>query len=93
MPEDIIQNIAKGEEVGVITHYFGKIQVAVVKATDTIKTGDVLVISGHGNEFEQRVDSLQIEHEKVQQITKGQEAGMKVAMPTKEGAKVYKKRS
>ena len=83
--------IPKGKQVGEITHFFGKIGVAVVKASDTIKAGDAIVISGHGQEFEQVVDSLEVEHKQVPEIKTGEEAGMKVAQPIKEGYTVYLK--
>ncbi|MEO0070231.1 MAG: hypothetical protein ABIK18_05520 [candidate division WOR-3 bacterium] len=78
-------------KVGVITHYFGKIGVAVVKATDgAIAIGDKIHIKGHTTDHTQVVDSLQIEHQPVQQIDVGQEAGMKVSARVHEHDEVFK---
>jgi len=76
--------------VGKITHYFDKIGVAVVEVLAPIKVGDQIKISGHGNEFTQEVTSMQIEHQQVQEVQKGQTVGMKVDQPVKEGDEVYK---
>lgn len=81
----------KEEEVGEIVHFFGKISVAVVKITKgNLKVGDKVRIAGGETEVEQTVDSLQIDKEKVEEIKKGDEAGMKVEEKVREGYKVYK---
>lgn len=80
-----------GKEIGKITHYFGKIGVAVVELTGNLKVGDTIVIVGHGKEFEQNVDSMQVEHEQVQTAKPGDAVGMKVAEAVKEGCVVYLK--
>lgn len=78
-------------KVGVITHYFGKISVAVVKATDgTIEVGDKIHIKGHTTDHTQIVESLQIEHLPVNRIEVGQEAGMKVSARVHEHDEVFK---
>ncbi len=78
-------------KVGVITHYFGKIGVAVVKATDgAIAVGDKIHIKGHTTDHTQIVDSLQIEHQPVSRIEIGQEAGMKTSVRVHEHDEVFK---
>lgn len=78
-------------KVGVITHYFGKISVAVVKATDgPIAVGDRIHIKGHTTDHAQIVESLQIEHLPVNRIEVGQEAGMKVSARVHEHDEVFK---
>ena len=75
--------------VGRITHYFPKINVAVVELLDTLKVGDVIHIKGATTDFEQTVDSMQIEHEQVEQADKGQAIGLKVKDRIREGDEVY----
>ena len=77
-------------KVGIITHYYSKIAVAVVELTDTLKVDDTIKISGHGNEFTQTVSSMQVEHENIQEAKKGQSVGMKVDKEVKEGDEVYR---
>jgi hypothetical protein len=47
--------------IGKITHFYDKIGVAVIEVTGhSIAVGDTVKISGHDQEFEQKVTSLQI---------------------------------
>ena len=73
---------AKGKEkvLGMIEHWFGKISVAAIKVKAPIKVGDVIHIKGHKTDFIQRVDSIQIEHEKVMKAKKGDDIGIKVML-------------
>ncbi|MGB9741706.1 MAG: hypothetical protein ACP5JB_01370 [candidate division WOR-3 bacterium] len=78
-------------KVGVVTHYFGKIGVAVIRATDgPIAIGDTIHIKGHTTDHTQVVESLQIEHQPVPRIEIGQEAGMKVSARVHEHDEVFK---
>lgn len=81
----------KETEVGEVVHYFGHIGVAVVKATKSaIKKGDKLHLVGGSADFDQTVDSLQVEHKDVDHLAKGKEGGMKVSEKVHEGNKIYK---
>jgi len=82
--------MAEKKPIGKITHFFPKISVAVVELNGTIKKGDKIKIVGHGKEFEQTVESMQIEHEQVKEAKKGQSIGMKVDEPVREKDLVYK---
>lgn len=78
-------------KVGVVTHYFGKIGVAIIMATDgPIAVGDKIHIKGHTTDHTQVVDSIQIEHEQVDRIEVGKDAGFKVGVHAHEHDVVYK---
>jgi putative protease len=77
-------------EVGKIAHFFSKINVAVVELTDTLSVGDRIRIQGPTTDFEQTVDSMQIEHATVKTATKGQSVGLKVKDKVHEKDTVYK---
>jgi len=77
-------------KVGTIIHYYDKIGVAVVNVLAPIKVGDRIKIFGHDKEFEQEVSSMQVEHQNIEQAKKGDDVGMKVDQPVKEGDEVYK---
>lgn len=77
-------------KVGKIIHYYDKIGVAVVEISSPIKVGERIKISGHDNEFEQEITSIQVEHEQIQEAKKGQAIGLKVEQPVKQGDEVYK---
>lgn len=78
------------KKVGKITHYYQKIGVAIVDLEDTLSVGDQIEISGPNTNMTQSVDSMQIEHENVQQAKKGTSIGLKVKDRVKENDVVYK---
>jgi putative protease len=80
----------EGKFIGKITHYFGKIGVAVIELEDTLKVGDTIRIVGGETDFTQTVESMEIEHQKVKEAKAGQSVGLKVAQKVREGYKVYR---
>ncbi len=79
-----------GEEIGKVTHYFTKIGVCVIELSADLKIGDTIHIKGATSDFKQKVDSMQIEHENLEEAKKGQSIGMRVKEHTREHDKVYK---
>jgi putative protease len=77
------------KQIGKIIHYYDKIGVAVLEVSKPLKVGDVIKISGHDNEFNQTVSSLQVEHKQVQKIAKGESGALKTDKPVKEGDAIY----
>lgn len=75
--------------IGKITHYFGKIEVAIVELSNKLKVGDHIHIKGHSTDFEQDVSSIQIEHQNVPEAKKGDAIGIKVDQKVREGDEVY----
>ena len=55
------------QQIGVINEFFAHISVAGVELSDTMRVGDTIHIKGHTTDSEQAVDSMQIEHEQVQE--------------------------
>jgi len=80
----------KLREIGKVTHYFSKINVAVVKLTDALAVGDKILIKGATTDIEQNVASMQIEHENVNAARRGQSVGLKVEGRTRPNDVVYK---
>ena len=79
-------------EIGRITHFFSKIDVAVIELTAPLNVGDTITIKGPTTDFEQKVDSMQIEHKNVQKAEPGQSIGLKVKQRVRETDTVYKKK-
>ena len=77
-------------EVGRVSHFFTRINVAIIEVTDTISVGDQIFIKGPTTDLEQTVDSMEIEHAKVQQAEAGQSIGMKVNTRVRQKDVVYK---
>lgn len=78
------------EKVGEVTHYFTKIGVAVVDISAPIKVGDRIAVKGMTTNFEQTVDSMQIEGENIEEAKRGDDIGMKVADRVRKGDVVYR---
>ncbi len=78
-------------EIGRITHFFSKISVAVIELKASLKVGDTIVIKGPTTDFQQVVDSMQIEHENVQTALAGQSIGLRVVQRVRETDAVFKK--
>jgi len=81
-----------GEDpIGVVTHYYNHIGVAVVRLdNDGLAVGDMVRILGHTTDFRQRIDSMEIEHEAVDEVGRRQAFGVKVSEPVREHDVVYK---
>jgi putative protease len=78
-------------EIGRITHFFSKISVAVIELKAPLSVGDTILIKGPNTDFEQTVDSMQIEHENIQKAEAGQSIGLKLVQRARETDVVYKK--
>ena len=78
-------------EVGRVAHFFSKISVAVIELKAPLAVGDTILIKGPTTDFEQTVESMQIEHKNVQRAEAGQSIGLKVAQRVREKDVVYKK--
>lgn len=78
-------------KIGRVTHFFSKISVAVIELTTPLSIGDTIVFKGPNTDFEQGVDSMQIEHENVEKAEAGQSVGLKVTQRVRETDAVYKK--
>ncbi|MCD6500578.1 hypothetical protein J7K42_01000 [bacterium] len=87
MPEEI----EEGKLIGKITHYFDKIEVAVIELSAPLSVGDTIrIVGGEATDFTQKVESMEMEHEKIQKAKKGDSVGLKVKEKVREGYKVYK---
>ncbi|MBI2096342.1 MAG: hypothetical protein HYT43_01765 [Candidatus Taylorbacteria bacterium] len=82
--------MAEEKEIGTITHWYGKIGVAVVKLAGGLKRGDRVKIVKGDSEFEDTVSSIQVDHKDVESAGRGDDAAVKLSQKAKEGAKVYK---
>jgi len=78
------------EEVGKISHYFTKIEVAVIDLTAPLSVGDRITIKGATTDFEQTVESMEIEHENVETAKAGDSIGLKIRERVRESDMVYK---
>ena len=76
--------------VGKVTHYYNHISVAVLELTGELKVGETIHILGRLTDFDQRVGSLEIEHQKIQSAGPGTEVALKVIESVRKGDVVFK---
>jgi len=78
-------------EIGVVRHYFDRISVAAIEITnDTLRVGDTIHIKGHTTDVTAAVDSMQVEHNKIEAAKSGDSVGIKVPAKVRPQDKVYK---
>lgn len=75
--------------IGEVTHYYGKINVAIVKFNKVVKAGETIHFKGSHTDFSQKINSMQYDHKDIESAKKGQEVGIKVDENVREGDKIY----
>jgi len=83
-------NGEEGKLIGRVSHYFSKIGVAVIDLSDSLKVGETIRVAGGENDFTQTVESMQAEHQNIQEAKAGDSIGIKVDQKVREDYKVYK---
>ncbi len=78
------------ELIGEVTHYFSRIGVAVVELQGDIRVGDRIRIEGATTSFEQQVESMEIENERIEAAGEGQAIGLKVKEKVRPHDRVYR---
>jgi len=76
------------KKIGKVTHYYGNLGVAIVELSGKLSVGDKVKFEGGKAEFEQAVESMQIEHKEIDSAKKGDVVGIKVSEKVGEGAEV-----
>ena len=66
------------KEIGKVSSFFSHVSVAAIKLTDKLKAGDKIHIKGNTTDFENTVESIQIEKKEVKSAKKGDHIGIKV---------------
>lgn len=82
--------MAEEVEIGRVNDYFAHVGVAGITLTAPLHAGDRIRIRGHTTDMELTVDSLQIEHETVEDAKAGDKIGVKVADRVRPGDHVYR---
>ncbi len=76
--------------IGKVDHYYDKLGVAIIDLDEAgSKVGPDLKFKRGDEEFTQKVESLQVEHDSVDSVKKGDSFGLKVDKPVKVGTEVY----
>ena len=75
--------------VGVVTHFYKKIGVAIVKFNKTVPAGTKVAFKGATTDFEETIGSMQYDHKPIEEAPKGKQVGIKVDEAVREGDLVY----
>jgi len=84
LEEDII-------EIGYVSHFFSKINVAIIELTLPLSLGDHILVKGPSTDFDQKVESMQIDRKEIYRAEGGQSVGLKLGQLAREKDFVYKK--
>jgi hypothetical protein len=86
-----VEEPARHEEaVGTVTHYYSHLSVAIIQVNNgMLRTGDSIHIQGHSTDFTQPVESMELEHQHIDQATAGQTVGVRVRDHVREHDIVY----
>ncbi|MFW6040683.1 MAG: hypothetical protein ACOC85_02490 [Thermoplasmatota archaeon] len=79
------------EKIGEVFKYFKVPKVAALKIENgEVKIGDILHFKGETTDFEQEVESMEIEGKSVEKVIAGDEVGIKVKNRVRPNDEVYK---
>jgi hypothetical protein len=86
-----VEEPASNEEaVGTITHYYSHLGVAVIQINKgTLRTGNTIHVKGHTTDFTETVESMEFEHQHIDEASAGQSVGLKVRDHAREHDIVY----
>jgi len=66
------------DAIGLVTHYFTQLSVAGIRLTAPLRVGDRIHIRGHTTDLVQTVDSMEVDHRKVERVGPGDDVALKV---------------
>jgi hypothetical protein len=82
---------ANESKVGVVTHYYSHLNVAVISVTDRpMQVGERIHVKGHTSDFFQTVTSIEVDHQSRLRAEVGQAVGLKVTDHAREHDVVYR---
>lgn len=79
-----------GDTIGQITHYFGHLSVAAVQLEAPIEIGQRVHIKGHTTDLVQTVDSMEVDHQRVERAAPGDDVALHVNDHVRENDTVYR---
>ena len=77
------------KEIGKVSSFFSHVSVAAIKLTAKLKVGDKIHIKGSTTDFEDTINSMQIEKKEVKEAKKGDHIGIKVPEKVRPNDTVY----
>ncbi|MBN1833894.1 MAG: hypothetical protein JW896_17465 [Deltaproteobacteria bacterium] len=79
------------EQVGVVVKFFAKPSVAAIEVTaGSIERGDTLRYKGHTTDFTEKVGSMELDNQPIEEAKVGDLIGVKVKERVRENDLIYK---
>jgi len=76
--------------IGEVSDFFAKVNAAAIKLSAPLKVGDKIKVKGGENEFEQVIESMQIDRKPIKEAKKGDEVGILLKDKARKGYKIFK---
>jgi translation elongation factor EF-1alpha len=80
---------ANYHHIGVVTHFFDRIQVAVVLLENELYLDDWILVYGPRTQIRQQVLSMQVNHQPIDKAEPGDEVAIKINDVAREGDDIY----
>lgn len=78
-------------KVGTVNHYFDKLGVAITKLDNDLSVGDKVFFKKNGSDlFSQYIESIQVEHQKLDSASRGDIIGLKTTEKVTVGTEIFK---
>lgn len=79
------------EKIGEVMKFFAKPSVAAVKITSgELAVGDTVKFTGHTTDFEDKIDSMEIDNKQIEKAVPGDYIGIKVSDRVRPGDEMLK---
>ena len=85
-----VNNGQKKTLIGKVGQFYSKIGVVAITLSAELKVGDLIEIGSDDEAIRQRISSMQIEREDVEEASAGDSVGIKVKHPVEVNSNVYR---
>lgn len=76
-------------KIGVVTHFFSHLGVAVITLNRELSVNDIIHIQGHTTDFYQEIWSMEINHHQIETGKPGEKVAVKVIVTVRNGDNVF----
>jgi translation elongation factor EF-1alpha len=84
------ENHDPAEAIGSVSHYFSHLSVAAVQLDEPLKVGDRIHIVGHTTDLVQDVQSMEVDHQPIEEVRPGDDVALKVDDHVREHDKIFR---
>jgi hypothetical protein len=78
------------DAIGTVTHYFSHLSVAAVKLDQPLRVGERIHMKGHTTDLVQTVESMEVDHQPIDQARPGDDLALKVDDHVREHDKLFR---